>query len=117
MTATKPRIYTGEGSPVDDYFNPKSTTPTPKSSQNQDQSNWGLFDKNNQQHKTLLSLLRQAQWTIPHERWGEVADLPRLSEFLKSDKSPIKKPLKKMEPWEVSKIIEAFKGIVKSTYK
>jgi hypothetical protein len=115
MTATRPRIYTGEGSPVDDYFNP--TAPTPKSSQNQDQSNWGLFDKNNQQHKTLLSLLRQAQWTIPHERWGEVADLPRLSEFLKSDKSPIKKPLKKMEPWEVSKIIEAVKGIVKSKYK
>jgi hypothetical protein len=117
MTTTKPNIYTGEGSPVDDYFKPKSTATTPKSSQNQPQGNWGLFDKNNQQHKTLLSLLRQAQWTMPNERWGEVADLPRLSEFLKSDKSPIKKPLKKMEPWEVSKIIEAFKGIVKSTYK
>ena len=117
MTATKPRIYTGEGSATDDYFNPKSTATTPKSSQNQEQGNWGLFDKNNQQHKTLLSLLRQAQWTIPNERWGEVADLPRLSDFLKSDKSPIKKPLKKMEPWEVSKIIEAFKGIVNSKYK
>ena len=115
MTATKPRIYTGEGSPVDDYFKP--TAQTPKSSQNQEKSNWGLFDKNSQQHKTLLSLLRQAQWTMPNEKWGEVADLPRLSEFLKSDKSPINKPLKKMEPWEVSKIIEAFKGIVKSKYK
>jgi hypothetical protein len=79
--------------------------------------NWGLFDPKNQQHKTLLSLLRQAQWTIPNDKWGEVADLERLSVFLKSDKSPIKKPLKKMDPSEVSKIIQCFKGIVKSTYK
>jgi hypothetical protein len=115
MTATKPRIYTGEGSPIDNYFKP---TVTPhKSSQNHETDNWGLFDKNNQQHKTLLSLLRQAQWTIPNEKWGEVADLERLSKFLKSDKAPINMPLKKMKPLEVSKIIEAFKGIVKSKYK
>jgi hypothetical protein len=114
MTATKPITYTGEGSAIDNYLKPMA--PTPKSSKNQG-DNWGLFDKNNQQHKTLLSLMRTAQWTIPNEKWGEVADLERLSEFLKSDKSPIKKPLKKMEPWEVSKIIEAFKGIVKSKYK
>jgi hypothetical protein len=115
MTATKPRIYTGEGSPVDNYFKPTATTP--KSSQNHSQDNWALFDKSNQQHKTLLSLLRQAQWTIPNEKWGEVADLARLSNFLKSDKSPVNMPLKKMKPSEVSKIIEAFKGIVKSKYK
>lgn len=117
MTATKPRIYEGEGSATDDYFNPKSTARAPNSSQNQEQGNWGLFDKNNHQHKTILSLMRQAQWTAPSEKWGEVADLSRLSDFLKSDKSPVKKPLKKMEPWEVSKIIEALKGIVKSKYK
>jgi hypothetical protein len=118
MTATKPRIYTGEGSPVDDYFNPKKQLETiVTGGRTHSKSNWGLFDKNNQQHKTLLSLLRQAQWTVPNGKWGEVADLTRLSEFLKSDKSPINKPLKKMEPKEVSKIIEAFKGIVKSTYK
>lgn len=80
-------------------------------------SNWGLFDQNNQQHKTLLSLLRQAQWTVPNDKWGEVPDINRLSDFLKSDKSPVNKPLKKMEPAEVSKIIEALKGIVKSKYK
>jgi hypothetical protein len=115
MTATKSTIYTGEGSPIDNYFKPTATPP--KSSQNQEQDNWGLFDNNNQQHKTLLSLLRQAQWTIPNEKWGEVADLERLSKFLKSDKSPINLPLKKMKPSDVSKIIEAFKGIVKSKYK
>lgn len=115
MTATKPTIYTGDGSPIDNYFKP--TVTPPKSSQNQEQGNWGLFDNNNQQHKTLLSLLRQAQWTIPNGKWGEVADLERLSKFLKSDKSPVNMPLKKMKPSEVSKIIEAFKGIVKSKYK
>ena len=67
--------------------------------------------------KTILSLLRQAQWVVKNEKWGEVPDINRLSEFLKSDKSPVNKPLKKMEPLEVSKIIEALKGIVKSKYK
>ena len=119
MTATKKAyIYEGSGSAIDDYNAPKKQLQTiVQGGRTHSKSNWGLFDKNNQQHKTLLSLLRQAQWTIPNERWGEVADLPRLSDFLKSDKSPIKKPLKKMEPWEVSKIIEALKGIVKSKYK
>lgn len=79
--------------------------------------NWGLFDKNNKQHLTVLAQMRTAQWVIPNDKYGEVPDLERLSEFLKSEKSPINKPLKKMEPWEVSKVIEAFKGIVKSKYK
>lgn len=80
-------------------------------------SNWGLFDKNNRQHLTILAQMRTAQWVVPSEKYGEVPDLERLSDFLKSEKSPINKPLKKMEPWEVSKVIEAFKGIVKSIYK
>ncbi len=117
MTATKPIIYTGQGSAIDDYLKPKALVATTDGGRTRSKSNWGLFDKNNQQHKVLLSLLRQAQWTIPNEKWGEVADLARLSEFLKSHLSPIKKPLKSMEPWEISKIIEAFKGIVESKYK
>lgn len=79
--------------------------------------NWGLFDKENKQHLTILAQMRNAQWVKPNDKYGEVPDLERLSDFLKSDKSPINKPLKKMEPWEVSKVIEAFKGIVKSIYK
>lgn len=79
--------------------------------------NWALFDKNNKQHLTILAQLRTAQWIIPSDKYGEVADLDRLSNWLKSDKSPIKKPLKNMEPWELSKIIEAMKGVVKSIYK
>jgi len=79
--------------------------------------NWGLFDKENKQHLTILAQMRTAQWVTPNDKHGEVPDLERLSEFLKSDKSPINKPLKKMEPPELSKVIEAFKGIVKSIYK
>ena len=83
----------------------------------EDEDNWGEFDKDNRQHLTLLAYMRTAQWTTPNEKHGEVADIERLSDWLKGNLSPVKKPLKKMEPWEVSKIIEAFKGIVKSTYK
>ena len=75
---------------------------------------WASFDKNNRAHLNILSLCRQAQWTKPHERYGEVADLNRLQAFLKSDKSPVKKPLMEMSKQEVSKIIIALEGIVKA---
>ena len=118
MTATKPYIYEGTGSATDDYFKPKQQlTAVLQGGRAISKSNWALFDKNNKQHLTLLSQLRTAQWTVSHPRHGEVADLARLSEFLKSDKSPVNMPLKDMKPEEVSKIIEAFKGIVKSKYK
>ena len=80
-------------------------------------SNWGYFDKKNDQHLNVLSLLRQANWTVPNERFGEVPDLERLSNFLKSPKSPINKALKAMKPTEVSKLIIALEGIVKHTHK
>lgn len=119
MTATKsPYLFEGQGSAIDDYNAPKKQLQTiVQGGRTHSKSNWGLFDKNNQQHKTILSLLRQAQWVVPNGKWGEVPDINRLSDFLKSDNSPINKPLKDMEPQEVSKIIEAFKGIIKSKYK
>lgn len=118
MTATKPTVFTGEGSAIDNYNTPKKQLTTIlEGGRTHSKSNWGLFNKKNQQHKTILSLLRQAQWVVKNERYGEVADLARFSDFLKSDKSPVNKPLKDMEPSEVSKVIEALKGIVKSKYK
>ncbi|KIA86605.1 hypothetical protein [Flavobacterium sp. AED] len=119
MTTTKkPYLYEGQGSAIDDYNRPQKRLQTiVQGGRGQIKSNWGLFDKNNQQHKAILSLLRQVQWVVPNGKWGEVPDINRLSEFLKSDKSPINKPLKKMEPQEVSKIIVALEGIVKSKYK
>lgn len=79
--------------------------------------NWAFFDKNNKQHKQILSLAIQAGWSLHNDRYGEVADLKRLSDFLKSDKSPVKKPLKEMETKELSKIIYALEQIVKHEYK
>lgn len=81
------------------------------------QENWGLFDKNNPRHKVILSLCRQAQWITFNEKFGEVADLDRLSNFLKSDKSPVQKKLTQMDDKEVEKIIKALSGIVKSRFK
>lgn len=119
MTAIKsPYLFEGQGSAIDDYNTPKKQLQTIiNAGKKQTNGNWGLFDKNNQQHKTILSLLRQGQWVVKNDKWGEVPDINRFSEYLKSDKSPVNKPLKAMEPQEVSKIIEAFKGIVKSKYK
>lgn len=81
------------------------------------EDNWARFDKAKPRHKMILSLCRQAQWTIIQDKWGEVADLERLSNFLKSDKSPVRKPLLEMTSIEVEKIIKAISGIVKSKYK
>ncbi len=64
---------------------------------------WGYFDNQNSQHRTILSLCRQAGWITPNEKHGEVPDLNRLSNFLKSPKSPVNKPLKKMTKQELSK--------------
>lgn len=108
MEAIKqPLVYSGTGSAIDNYFKPNKTK----------NDNWAIFSKKNPQHMNILSLARQAQWTIPSKKYGEVADLERISTFLKSDKSPVKKPLKDMEPEELSKVIHAFKGIVKSVFK
>jgi hypothetical protein len=78
--------------------------------------NWAVFDKDNPKHKLIMSLMRTAQWTKPHPKYGEVADMKRLSDWLQSPLSPITKPLQMMENEELEKIIKALKGIVKHTY-
>lgn len=73
---------------------------------------WGAFDKNNSQHRYILSILRTANIVVKSQKWGEVPDTAGwLNRFLQSPKSPIKKPLKKMSPTEVSKIITALEGV------
>ena len=79
-------------------------------------TNWAFFDKHNQQHRNILSLLRQLKWTKPHEKYGEVADLERFSNWLKSVKSPVRKPLKQMEKPEVSKIICALEAMIEKEF-
>jgi hypothetical protein len=111
MTATKrkPYAYSGEGSPVDDYFSEKKTQP---SLPVKEEANWGYFDTNNSQHKRIQADLRTANIVVKNERWGEIGDmLGWFNRFLKSKYSPVKKPLKKMTPQEVSKIIVALDGV------
>lgn len=68
--------------------------------------NWAFFDIKNSKHKYILSILMQAGWAVWNsERSCYVADLYRLSEFLKSDKTPVKKHLNKMTDKELSKLI------------
>ncbi len=74
--------------------------------------NWGAFDKNNSQHRYILSILRTANIVVKSQKWGEVPDTAGwLNRFLQSPKSPVKKPLKKMSPYEVSKIITALENV------
>lgn len=80
------------------------------------QTSWARFDKGNTQHMLILSLCRQAHWIVPNEKYGHVVDLARLQGFLKSDKSPVKKPILKQTHEELSKTIHALEQIVKHTY-
>lgn len=85
---------------------------------NESAENWAMFDKTNNKHLQVLSLCRQANWTTKHEKYGDVACLERLSNWLKSERCPVNKPLKKMcNTTELPKIIKALTGIVKSIYK
>ena len=118
MTATKPRqpiSYIGTGSAIDNYLKSQNIDCPP---QEKPIENWAMFDKTNTKHLKVLSLCRQANWTTKHEKYGAVADLERLSNWLKSDKCPVNKPLKKMDNTkELPKVIKALTGIVKSLYK
>lgn len=78
---------------------------------------WGLFDAANSQHKYVLSLLRQLDWVAFNKKTGRaLADVERFGTWLQSAKSPVKKPLKKMKPEEVSTIISALENMVKKKY-
>lgn len=80
-----------------------------------DHSSWAMFDKHNTQHKTVLSLCHQLGWV--QEDKPQFVDLQRLGGWLKSDRSPVKQPLKEMDRAQLSKIIFALQNITKSTYR
>lgn len=80
--------------------------------------NWGLFDVSNETHKKVLSLCQEIGWSIYNDKLKRnVADIYRLSEFLKSKRSPVKLPLLQMTQEQLSrKLIPALEGISKSKY-
>lgn len=106
MKNKTPYIYTGSGSAIDNYNSVKP----------EKNENWGAFNHNNKQHRTIMALCRNRQWVKPDDKHpsGEVADMDgAFSDFLKSELSPVRKPLMDMTPQEVSKIIIAMSGVVR----
>jgi hypothetical protein len=76
------------------------------------------FDKNNTRHKYLLSLLITYGWYCKSGKYGKVANLDKLNEWLQSDKCPVpNKPLKKMNDDELTKIIGAFESMTRKKFK
>lgn len=75
--------------------------------------NWAKFNKHNKQHMYVLSLCVQYGWTSLSPKYGAVANLMELSEWLKyGKKCPVNKPLTAMKTDELSKIITALEGMV-----
>lgn len=73
---------------------------------------WEYFSYKNQQHKYILSLLRQLAWVVPHPKYTSVADMPRFAKWLKSDKAPVRKPILKMNKGELTTTINALESML-----
>ena len=82
-------------------------------------SNWGYFDKDKfpSERKLLWSYLHQCDWTVENTTHGNVPDTERLSDFLKSNKSPVNKPLKSFDKNDWEKVLLVFEMIVKHSNK
>ncbi|MHC5353114.1 hypothetical protein ACYSNX_02825 [Myroides sp. LJL115] len=79
-------------------------------------NNWGYFDNSNSKHKYILSLLRQLGM-VTEVKGRDVADINKLGQWLKSDRSPVQKPLKKMNQLELSRVISALEKMVQKKWK
>lgn len=79
--------------------------------------NWALYDVENASHRKIRSICWQLGWTIFVPSKGRVdVDIYRLSEWLKSYRSPVQKPITKMSPKELSKVIWALESITQKQY-
>lgn len=78
--------------------------------------NWANFDSGNSQHRYILSLCIQKGWTRHSDKYGQIADLERLSGFLKSKRSPVRMPLLQMTKTECSKIISCLESMTVKHY-
>lgn len=77
---------------------------------------YARFDKDNSKHMRILATCITIGWWKSHPRFDKTADLERLGKWLMSDKSPVQKPLSKMTPAELSKIITALDIITVKKY-
>ncbi len=80
-----------------------------------DNSSWAIFDNNNTKHRRILAICHTLGWV--QEDKPHFVDLHRLGGWLKSNRSPVQKPLKQMTSPELSKIIKALENITAGQYK
>jgi len=77
--------------------------------------NWAYFDNSKPSHRQILSLAIQYGWFVNDSKYGQIADLHKISEWLKS-KAPVKNKLQKMTASEISKTISALENMVKHKF-
>lgn len=80
-----------------------------------DNSSWAVFDKRNTKHMGILARCHTLGWV--QEDKPQFVDLHRLGGWLKSNRSPVQKPLKEMTSPELSKIIKALESITQKQYQ
>ncbi|RWX00946.1 hypothetical protein [Flavobacterium cerinum] len=75
------------------------------------------FDKTNPRHKYILSLCIQRGMSHRSGKYGYIADLDALNEWMHSNKCPVQKRLMDMDNDELSTFIGALEGMTLSKYK
>lgn len=85
---------------------------------NLDLNDWQGFDARNPKDRLVLSLCRQMGWVTDHPTAGRVADMKRLGDWLKSERSPVRKSLLEMDDrLEKPKVIKALENMVKQNFQ
>jgi len=72
---------------------------------------YAKFDKKNKRHKYLLSVCITYGWFVLSGKFGRIADLDKLNEWMLSALCPVRKPLMKMTGDELSKVIAALENM------
>jgi hypothetical protein len=86
-----------------------------KTGKQPDNASWASFDKNNKQHRTILSRCITYGWK---ELKGNIliADRASLGTWLKSFRSPVNKPLLEMKSEELNTVINALNFMINDKY-
>ena len=82
-------------------------------------NNWGRFNKDDQQHRQILSLCIQYGWKKKNPKSGyDIADIDELGNWLEHGaKCPVNKKLSEMDTKETTKIIYALEKMVAFKFK
>ncbi|CAI9429242.1 Regulatory protein RecX [Candidatus Ornithobacterium hominis] len=81
---------------------------------NPNHSFYALFDKENKQHTTILSLAHQLGWVQENKPY--LVDLKTLGAWIISSKCPVRKPINQMNSKELSKVIFALQQVFEWKY-